>query len=164
MEQLVYARPAPYTGAGCVRRWLREMALFVRSVDAGAADSPRTMAAAVLLNLGGTARVWGMQFVGDDGRLKPDPQEFLDLLGAEFDLLRDSARAEIELLELRQTGSVGDYIVAFRGLAARLAMSDAEMRARFAAGLKDHIRRACDAQSPATFKELRQLAVFEEGW
>ncbi|KAJ1952205.1 hypothetical protein GGI12_006305, partial [Dipsacomyces acuminosporus] len=131
----IYHRPPPYTGQGNIKKWLWQMRTYVKAVSAFATEGD--IVNAILTNLDGDASNWAFSMVDDNGKLTVTDEQFIKDIGEQFTKFDDARRAESELQQLKQTGSVDAYISAFQSISLRITgMTDDEKRRWFVAGLK----------------------------
>src|SRR5947199_7286124 len=123
----------------------------------------------------GAAFEWAQGYVEDylkhPGVTNEDRREEMDELFKAYTSFEKELRAifgnpnrvqeaERQLGNLRQTGSVADYVAEFRKLEARVDWDDAAKKARFYEGLKNYIKDAMlQVDPPKTLIKLIELAI-----
>jgi len=91
---------------------------------------------------------------------KPKWSQFLSLLQAEFEPLPPSFTARTELKQLKQTGSLSDYINSFRLLSGRINdMAEADRVDKFIDGLKPAIAQKVSAALPDDLIKATTIAI-----
>ena len=151
--------PKPYNGKGCPRRWIDRVRTYCHYY------SGMTTYECILLAsncLDDSAYLW---FNSECDRVPDQPfpwntlDEFLGALQANFTDVTDRAKAEFELMDLRQTSSVQEYEKRFFDVILRLPrMSETEKYRIYLRGLEPEIKQKAFEDKCYTLDGLRHLA------
>eukprot|EP00190_Bangiopsis_sp_CCMP1999_P007402 CAMPEP_0198724594 /NCGR_PEP_ID=MMETSP1475-20131203/2051_1 /TAXON_ID= ORGANISM="Unidentified sp., Strain CCMP1999" /NCGR_SAMPLE_ID=MMETSP1475 /ASSEMBLY_ACC=CAM_ASM_001111 /LENGTH=425 /DNA_ID=CAMNT_0044486169 /DNA_START=478 /DNA_END=1755 /DNA_ORIENTATION=- len=152
-------KPTVYSGqleAGLLENFIDQVEVFclLERIDG---EKQKILTAASFLK--GVAYTW-WRLVKRDATKKPDTfDEFVALLREQFGPLDDDLMAQNELVKLRQTGSLGEYINEFVSITLRIPdMTEAEKFDRFHRGLKPYLQEKVLVQSDGTLASAMQCA------
>jgi hypothetical protein len=154
--------PDTYKGdrtAGAVDSWVRTMG---RYLEFSTLDPGSQWVSYAVMKLRGDAEEWW-----ETRRLQSDEtiswEKFRDLITREFRPVGAEDAARDRLADLRQTGSVEEYVAQFRRLRIQLPlMQDYEARDRFIRGLNPGIRSQVRTCATQTTEEAQRMALTYE--
>jgi len=155
--------PSPFSGGRAdgqsVQAWIFSTTSYVESC-AFTTEAAKLGVIPTLLT--GDASIWWMYVSRGDADL-PVPETwkaFTTALQHQFEPVNAKDKARGQFLILRQTGTVSDYVSAWRALSLQLNdISEEDKRFRFINGLADHIQIAVNSQAIA---DLQQTIINAE--
>ena len=152
--------PQPYNGEpGTCRSFLSQCSLTLE-LQASAFPTERSRVAYIITLLTGKAREWGTALWDSDDPVCANYKDFTDEMKEVFDRSVSGRDAAKQLLQLKQgSGSVFDYAIDFRTLAASCGWGDIALSDAFLSGLSDAVKdELVSHEVPTDFNELVKLS------
>jgi len=152
--------PPNFDGSTNVRHWIARLDAFFKSHGTVSEETKFNYACSLL---DGPAIDWWLftqsEIAEGNRTIFVSYKEFANALTNHFTPHSDIASAEKELADVRQTGSVADYLKIFSQIIVRIPdMKDAERRRCFVRGLKSSTQKEIYRQCPNSYKEACRIA------